>query len=102
MYVDVRSCPSNKSLAEHIADKIAVYVRVAEFVDHKGSTYFRMLIDTELNAKQLREILNLEVARWSRTYKFSTVETIVGPVVDNERAPHQKTDTTYLRLTYTI
>jgi hypothetical protein len=102
MYVDVRACPSNKSLAEHIAEKIAVYVRVAEFVDHKGRTFFRMLIDTELSAKQLKEVLNLEVIRWSQNYKLNVMETVVAPVVDHEKAPHQKTETTYLRVTYTV
>jgi hypothetical protein len=51
MYLDIKGCPLNKSLAEHISEKVSCYVRVADFVDHKKSTVFRMLVDPDLIRK---------------------------------------------------
>lgn len=100
MYLDVKGCPLNKSLAEHISEKISVYVRVAEFVDYKKKTIFRLLIDPDLTEKELADILCLQVAQFGKTYKFFNCEGLLGPVVDHQSAPHQTQNTMYLRVTY--
>ena len=100
MYLDVKGCPLNKSLAEHIAEKLSLYVRVAEFVEYKKKTIFRMLVDPDLSEKELADILCLQVAQSGKTYKMHSIEGLLGPVVDHQSAPHQTENTMYLRVTY--
>lgn len=102
MYLDVKGCPLSKTLAEHISEKISLYVRVAEFVDRKKATVFRMLVDPDITSKQLQELLSLYVVKASKTFKMTTMECIQAPVVDNEQAPHKNEMTLYLRITYSV
>lgn len=100
MFLDVKHRPMNKSLAEYISDKIAVYVRVAEFVKHKEQDMFRLMVDTTLSEKEVVDLVCLQVYQGGKTYKMKFMDCVTGPIVDHDKAVHQKAETTYLRITF--
>jgi hypothetical protein len=98
MHLDARDYPVGHLLTEAVAEKLGIYVNVAHFVDHDGRRIFRMIIDNELNKKQMRELLFSTVKDKDGTYEFAYLETITGPVVD--QGPRRAEETTYLRVTF--
>ncbi len=100
MLMDVKGFPVNKTWAEHIGSKISNYVRTAEFIDSKGIHVFRMILDPDMSERQLRELLGLHIMENGKTYKMSTMECIRAPVEDDDRSPHQKCNSIFLKVTF--
>ncbi len=98
MEIDLRKCPADKSFAEHIALSIGVYVKVADYTVHRAIRSFRLIIDPDLYATQVEDILKMTFQDKFKTYNFVWLEAIVAPVVDD--LPQRNTNTSYLRITY--
>lgn len=98
MHIDCRKYPDGYAFAEVISKELGLYVKVADFVEHKGNRIFRMIIDPEIDRTQLRALIYSTVKDDHRTYEFSFMESIHGVVVDN--GPLKSLSTTYLRVTF--
>lgn len=98
MYLDLRDCPANQNFAEHIAKKLGIYVKVANYTYYKGHRVFRLLVDPEIYKEQMRIILFLSLKDDHKSYQFGWLESVPGPVVDN--GPQMSEQTTYLRITF--
>lgn len=98
MIVDLRDCPRHKSFAEHISEKIGLYVRVANFTQNDNADVFRIITDAELFKEQLESLMALEVEAAHKTYRFVWLETLSAPVVDTVK--HCQPVTSYIRATF--
>ena len=98
MHLDIRDYPRGHIVSAIIAEKLGVYVSAANFSEHNGKRMFRILIDSELSKKQLRELLFSSIKDDTGTYEFAYLETIQGPVID--QAPTRTGGKTYIRVTF--
>lgn len=98
MHLDCTKFPETHTFAQEVGEGLGLYVKVAHFTEHNGRRMFRMIVDPEINASQLRELLASTIKDRHATYCFSYLETIQGPVVD--QAPTRTGQTCYIRITF--
>jgi hypothetical protein len=98
MHIDCRHYPKGYAFAEVVSKGLGLYVKVADFVNHKGTRIFRLIVDPEIDKNQLSALLLSTVKDDFKTYEFAFLESIHGIVVDN--GPTKSQATTYLRVTF--
>lgn len=98
MYLDCRDYPDDYTFAQLAGEELGLHVRVAQFTERKGQRIFRMIVDAELDRNQLTALMQSTVRDYQGVYKFSYLESIAAPIVDNTR--HTSTTTHYLRVTF--
>lgn len=98
MNFDCTGFPADYTFAEIISDKLGLYVRVANFTEHRGQRMFRMIVDPEISKAQMRELLFSTIKDSAGSYEFSHLESLQGIVVDDIN--HMSPTTTYLRITF--
>ena len=98
MEIDCTDYPSNYIFTEVVAKNISVYVNVANFTTNKDRTCFRLLTDSILSEQELLELMSLRIIRKNKIFDFSTVDVVIGKIVDN--SSHRSETTPYLRFTY--
>lgn len=98
MHLDCTKYPEGHTFAEEAAKALGIYVNVADFSEHDGKRMFRMIVDPEIDKKQMREILFSTIKDKKGTYEFAFLETISGPIVD--QGPRRGEMTVYIRITF--
>lgn len=98
MHLDCTKYPKGHTFAEAAGEALGLYVKVADFAQHKGRRIFRMIIDPELDKNQLFDLISSTVKDQQATYEFSYMEIIQGPIVD--QVPGRATTTSYIRVTF--
>src|SRR4051812_45434917 len=98
MHLDACKYPLNYHFAAVAGEQLGLYVKVANFTENNGRRMFRMIVDAELDRKQLRELLFSTIKDALGTYEFSHIDVLSGPVVDSveQRTSSQQ----YLRITF--
>lgn len=99
MHLDAREYPANHHFAAIVSEKLGMYVKVANFTTSAtGRRMFRMIVDAEIDKKQMRELLFSTFKDSDGAYEFSHMEAIMGPIVDNHF--HRCADQQYIRVTF--
>jgi hypothetical protein len=98
MHLDCRDYPVGYLLTEVIAQKLGIYVSIADWSVNGDRRTFRMIIDGTLDKRQVRELMFSTIKDTSGTYEFAYLETIMGPVVD--QGPRVNSTTSYIRVTF--
>jgi hypothetical protein len=100
MIIDAREYPKDYLLTQVAAQQLGRYVYVAQFTEHHDQRMFRLIIDGEIDSKDLTAILTGCVKDQWNTYEFSHLESITGPIIDQGARPSATTN--YLRVTFSI
>lgn len=98
MQLDCTKYPQGYTFAAAASEALGLYVKVADFTMAGDTRIFRMIIDPEINKKQLRELMFSSVKDAFGSYDFHHLESIAGPVVD--QGPRVSPYTTYIRVTF--
>lgn len=98
MHLDCREYPAGYTYAEVASNDLGLYVNVADFTEVNGQRIFRMIVDAELTAEQIYELLFSKVTDQHKTYEFFQIEAIMGPSVD--QAPRTGPTSHYMRVTF--
>jgi hypothetical protein len=98
MHLDLAHYPKGYTFGPITSEALGVYVKLADFTDHKGTAMFRMLIDPEIYASALEKLMGLTITDGKRTYRFYLIESVQAPVIDS--VSQRSKSTTYLRATF--
>jgi len=98
MNLDATKFPDGHLFTEEVSKALGMYVSVANFAEVRGRRIFRMIVDSEIDKKQMRELLFSTVKDKNQAYEFAYLETISGPIVDE--SPKLANSTTYIRITF--
>ena len=98
MHLDTREYPKGHLLTEVVAEKLGIYVNLADWTMQGDLRIFRMIVDAELDRRQLKELISSTIRDETGSYEFSHIETLIGPVVD--QGPRRAEFTSYLRITF--